>query len=233
MRLHVPGTEVMNVIVSGLPPEQRRTNMNTFTIDNETNNIIPVDSEQDGDVAAGTARFSSEAELASLAADWPMARLLEIWNHLPQVKPVHKFKDRKTAITRIWSTLNDAERAAPLEAQLEATEAAEQQAMFAPEGAQAPDVVPAPTAPPHKTTRKKKTPTAPPNAGVSPKANKTESILAMMKQPGGATLHAIMNATGWQAHSVRGFISGTLGKKMGLTVLSTKDENGERTYRIQ
>jgi hypothetical protein len=39
--------------------------------------------------------------------------------------------------------------------------------------------------------------------------------------------------TDWQAHSVRGFISGTLGKKMGLTLLSTKGENGERTYSIQ
>jgi len=41
-----------------------------------------------------------------------------------------------------------------------------------------------------------------------------------------------MEATNWQAHSVRGFISGTLGKKMGLTVVSTRGENGERTYSI-
>jgi hypothetical protein len=41
-----------------------------------------------------------------------------------------------------------------------------------------------------------------------------------------------MKATGWQAHSVRGFISGTLGKKMGLTVTSTKREDGERNYSL-
>jgi hypothetical protein len=41
-----------------------------------------------------------------------------------------------------------------------------------------------------------------------------------------------MSVTGWQAHSVRGFISGTLGKKMGLTVVSIKAENGDRTYSI-
>ena len=41
-----------------------------------------------------------------------------------------------------------------------------------------------------------------------------------------------MSATGWQAHSVRGFISGSLGKKMGLTVDSFKREDGERGYRI-
>jgi len=41
-----------------------------------------------------------------------------------------------------------------------------------------------------------------------------------------------MRATGWQAHSVRGFISGTVGKKMGLRVESAKSENGERSYAI-
>jgi hypothetical protein len=43
-----------------------------------------------------------------------------------------------------------------------------------------------------------------------------------MMQPGGTTLKAIMEATNWQSHSVRGFISGTLGKKMGMTVVSAK-----------
>ena len=41
-----------------------------------------------------------------------------------------------------------------------------------------------------------------------------------------------MKATGWQAHSVRGFISGALGKKMGLRVESTKADEGERSYAI-
>jgi hypothetical protein len=54
----------------------------------------------------------------------------------------------------------------------------------------------------------------------------------MLKRPEGATLAAIMKATSWQAHSVRGFISG-MGKKMGLAVTSTKGEDGERTYSIK
>ena len=41
-----------------------------------------------------------------------------------------------------------------------------------------------------------------------------------------------MDATGWQAHRVRGFISGTLAKKMGLKIESTKRENGKRVYQI-
>jgi Protein of unknown function (DUF3489) len=42
-----------------------------------------------------------------------------------------------------------------------------------------------------------------------------------------------MGATGWQAHSVRGFISGTLGKKLKLKVESFKTDKGARTYRVK
>ncbi len=42
-----------------------------------------------------------------------------------------------------------------------------------------------------------------------------------------------MKATGWQPHSDRGFLSGTVGKKMGLTVTSTKGDDGERTYSVK
>jgi hypothetical protein len=50
-----------------------------------------------------------------------------------------------------------------------------------------------------------------------------------MRQPKGASLKAILRATGWQAHSVRGFISGQLRKKMGLSVFSFR-RAGERVY---
>jgi hypothetical protein len=62
--------------------------------------------------------------------------------------------------------------------------------------------------------------------------SKTEKILELLKRSGGASLAEIMKATGWQPHSVRGFISGTLGKKMGLKVDSAKNEAGERVYSI-
>ena len=56
--------------------------------------------------------------------------------------------------------------------------------------------------------------------------------MELLRRKGGATLAEIMEASGWQAHSVRGFVSGTLGKKMGLTLESSKGENGGRVYRI-
>jgi hypothetical protein len=62
--------------------------------------------------------------------------------------------------------------------------------------------------------------------------SKTEKVLDLLKRAGGASLKDIMKATDWQAHSVRGFISGTLGKKMGLKIESTKREDGERVYSL-
>jgi hypothetical protein len=62
--------------------------------------------------------------------------------------------------------------------------------------------------------------------------SKTEQVLDLLKRSGGASLADVMTLTGWQSHSVRGFISGTLGKKMGLTVESSKREGGERIYRL-
>jgi hypothetical protein len=63
--------------------------------------------------------------------------------------------------------------------------------------------------------------------------SKTARILDLLKRPGGATRQELMKATGWQPHSVRGFLSGTVGKKMGLAVTSTKGEDGERSYSIK
>jgi len=63
--------------------------------------------------------------------------------------------------------------------------------------------------------------------------SKTAKFLDLLKRSGGATGADLMKATGWQAHSVRGFISGVLGKKMGLTVASTKAVDGERRYSLK
>ena len=68
--------------------------------------------------------------------------------------------------------------------------------------------------------------------GDARQGSKTEKVLDLLKRAGGATLKDVMKATSWQAHSVRGFISGTIGKKMGLKVESTKSEEGERVYSL-
>lgn len=68
---------------------------------------------------------------------------------------------------------------------------------------------------------------------VARDGSKTAKILDLLKRPGGATSQELMKATGWLPHSVRGFLSGTVGKKMGLTVISTKSDDGEWTYSIE
>src|SRR5580698_435929 len=64
------------------------------------------------------------------------------------------------------------------------------------------------------------------------RGSKTAKILELLKRPGGVTLKELTKATGWQAHSVRGFLSGTMGKKMGTPVESFKKNDGERAYRL-
>ncbi len=66
-----------------------------------------------------------------------------------------------------------------------------------------------------------------------PDRTKKEIMLALLRHPQGATLGELATATGWQLHSVRGFLSGALRKGMGLKVKSGKRENGERVYSIR
>lgn len=84
-----------------------------------------------------------------------------------------------------------------------------------------------------EATSAKKAPKGAKKAQAAREGSKTEQILDMLKRDDGATLAEIMKATDWQAHSVRGFISGTLNKKMGLTVESVKGDDGERRYSIK
>src|SRR4051794_27936907 len=61
---------------------------------------------------------------------------------------------------------------------------------------------------------------------------KSTQVVEMLRTPDGATLDAIMEATDWQRHTVRGFIAGTAQKKLGLKIESFKNDAGQRTYRV-
>jgi hypothetical protein len=190
---------------AGFPPVgfKKRTCMPTFTIDPENNITVFASSKHIEGKGEGTETFSSVEELAALASKWPGARLVEIWNSLPGVEPVERFTSRQVAITRIWKAIQH----------LQPGGGAHRRRVVAKQG-----------------SAKKK---AGRNALPAVRENsKTERVIALLRKSMGASLKTIMRATGWQAHSVRGFISGQLGRKMGLRVRSFRRE-GERVYLIK
>ena len=85
--------------------------------------------------------------------------------------------------------------------------------------------------------RSRPRPTLPPCRATAARAARARAprrrmLIAMLRRPEGATIAQVIEATGWQTHTVRGAISGALKKKRGLEVTSAKNESGERVYRI-
>jgi hypothetical protein len=66
--------------------------------------------------------------------------------------------------------------------------------------------------------------------GSRPKS-KQARVIAMLQAPGGATIEALTRVTGWQSHSIRGFLAGVVRKKLGLNLVSMAADRG-RVYRI-
>jgi len=191
--------------------------MNTFTID-ASNNITAFASLDDARAAQihNAEYFGSPQELAKLVGSWPRTRPIDIWNSFAGVtpfttlKPVKKFTDRKAAVARIWGAV---------------------QVLSANVAKPATHVAPAkgkPNKDAPKSKRRHKAPAAPKSAG-----SKKAEVIDLMRRSQGATLAEIMELTGWQSHTVRGFVSGTLIKKMSLNVESFQSEEKARTYRVK
>ena len=174
--------------------------MTIFTIDSENNVAAHGSASEITDKRSE--QFTSEKELAQLAAAWPGSRLVDIWNRIPGLTPVKRFTNRAVATARTWRAVQSLASGEP------SGEVASRRGHAA-----------------WKLTRKQ-------HAHTGRKSTKQAQVLALLKRSGGATLQHLMRATGWQAHSVRGFISGALGKRLRLKIESFKNSRGERAYRI-
>lgn len=208
--------------------------MTTFTI-NEENEIVAFASQEEAAAQTTTPfdSFATQQELADLAAAWPGERFVAIWNSLAGVVPVRKFKNSKTAVSRIWDRIQGLGEAAKPAAEPAKPKAATkakgraQAAKGAPaKGKATKKATPAKNAPKAKKGAKARESSAGPREG-----SKTAQVVAMLQRKNGATLVEIMEKMGWQRHTVRGFMAGAM-KKAGYTVESFKPEGGERTYRI-
>jgi len=69
------------------------------------------------------------------------------------------------------------------------------------------------------------------NSSMNKSKTKLDLLLARLRKPGGASIEELMKATGWQSHSVRGAMAGSL-KKRGHVVTSTRVD-GQRRYRLE
>jgi hypothetical protein len=169
--------------------------------DDQVESYVLRDQKRSG--AGGREEFATERQLLELTARWPVARLVGMWNRLPGVRRVQKFTDRKTAVHRIWRSIQT------LEGGSRGSRAADS-------GGGKPEVI---------------GPSSLAAAGDG-RATKAAQVIALLRRPSGATLKTIMAATGWQAHTVRGFISGQLRKRMRLRV-QWLERAGERVYSIR
>jgi Protein of unknown function (DUF3489) len=85
---------------------------------------------------------------------------------------------------------------------------------------------------PKRQTRSKRAIRSRGHAKTASAKTKQQICLDLLSRPDGVTVEELQAATGWQQHSVRGFLAGAVKKKLGLTLLSEKPDAGPRRYRI-
>src|ERR1700686_227697 len=141
--------------------------MKTFTIENETSNITIHATKQEAEAVPGSECFGNEAALAKLPANWLTARLVEIWNSLPGETPVKKFKDRATAVSRIWKAIQRLGQTTP------------EDAVTAPVEPQTPHVAPDKAPAKARAKRTKKTPVAATQAKGTREGSKISRVMRL------------------------------------------------------
>ena len=134
--------------------------------------------------------IASREEWEAIACEWPLKRLVAIWNALPGVTPVEKFTSREIALERIWRAV-----ARPEQTRRKATAKAGKPRLHFRDG------------------------------------SKAAQAYALLCRPEGVTVRELQDLTGWQRHTVRGFLSASV-RKQGSRVRSLQ-RAGERVYQVK
>jgi Protein of unknown function (DUF3489) len=132
--------------------------------------------------------------------------------------------------------------AAPKKGSVKSNATARRKVTSAAAAAKTPRKVPSTAATPKKPTRSVESKAERVAAAKTPvkidqpqveRVTKQERVLTLLSQPNGASIEEMMQATDWQQHSVRGFLAGTVKKKLGFSLTSVKPNDGVRRYRIE
>lgn len=208
--------------------------MTTFTID-QGNAVGAFASAEEAAAATATPfdTFSTEQELAELAAQWPAERLVAILNSLGE-KPVNGFTRPQVAASRIWKGIQSLAAPEPPQPEHATKPKAGKKAKG---GARVAKGAPAKTkatkkATPAKAAPKAKKASQAPETSAPRDGSKMAQVIEMMQRKNGATISQIMERMVWLRHTVRGFMAGAM-KKAGYEVESFKPEGGERSYRLR
>jgi hypothetical protein len=134
--------------------------------------------------------IASRDEWEGIAGQWPLKRLVAIWNSFPGVTPVEKFTSRQIALERIWRAVERPEEAC----RNGSAKPAKFKVQFR-------------------------------------EGSKAAQAYALLCRPEGVTMRELQTLTGWQRHTVRGFLSASV-RKQGSRVRSFK-RAGERVYRVK
>jgi hypothetical protein len=158
-----------------------------LTAEGLVTSIASGDAEQEN---AALRVITSTGEWEQVAGDWPLKRLVAVWNALPGVTPVQKFTCRRVALERIWRAMESPEQTG------------------------------------RNRDGKREKRSLPFREG-----SKAAQVFALLCRPEGATVREMQELTGWQRHSVRGFLSASV-RRQGSRVRSFS-RSGERAYRVK
>jgi hypothetical protein len=173
----------------------------------------------------GGSTFESYAGLAAIAGREPVQLLVDCWNSLPGVTPVKRFKDRSSAVKRIWAVIEET-LAPTMRAALypeQAPKATKSIGKALRETREVTLTIEAPALPEAEAAPQQEAPAPSPAREGSKKAQ----ALEMLRN--GTTREALQTAFGWLPHTTRGFLS-ILGKTHKIE--ATKGQDGIRYYRL-